>query len=364
MRINLRRDLDESYDLVFGNGLFSQIASDLKERPQGDKYAIVTDSNVRKLYAESLERALENEGLWTEIFSFQAGEQNKTIDSCMKVMGEMSRLKYGRDTVILALGGGVVGDMAGFIAAIYNRGVPYIQIPTTVLAQADSSIGGKTGVDTEYGKNLIGSFKQPEKVYVDVATLQTLSEREYGAGLAETIKHAIIQDAEFFSYLQENIGVVLERSPESSLYIAKNNCRIKGTVVEADPHEEGLRRILNYGHTVGHAIEKLSNFEVPHGEAVSVGMMVAGRVAHQLKYFAQEELESQRKLLTAAGLPIRIPEGISHQSIIEVTSRDKKAKEGRARYVLPAGIGKMHEFDGAYAVHVDNEVIMSALEQT
>jgi 3-dehydroquinate synthase len=364
MRIKLKHEIDESYDIIFGNKLFPQIALDLKGNPLGSRYAIVTDSNVRGLYAKSLEDALRNEGIETQTFTFEAGEQNKTIDSCMKIIGEMSRLKYGRDAVILALGGGVVGDMAGFMAAIFNRGIPYIQIPTTVLAQADSSIGGKTAVDTEYGKNLIGSFKQPEKVYIDVATLKTLSKKDYKMGLAETIKHSVIQDVEFFKYLQDNVGIVLERSSESSLYIARNNCRIKGNVVEIDPHEKGLRRILNYGHTAGHAIEKLSDFELSHGESVAIGMMVAGRVAHQLGYFAQEDLESQSRLLTAVGLPITIPNGISNESIVEVTSRDKKAKDGKARYVLPISIGRMHEFNGEYAVHVDNTVVMNALQQT
>lgn len=364
MRIHLKREIDESYDLVFGNGLFPQIASDLKRNPLGSRYAIVTDSNVRDLYAESLADALRSEGIETDTFSFAAGEPSKTIETCMRIMGEMSRLKYGRDVAILALGGGVVGDMAGFMAAIFNRGVPYIQIPTTVLAQADSSIGGKTAVDTECGKNLVGAFKQPEKVYIDVATLKTLSERDYRNGLAETIKHGIIQDAAFFRYLRENVEKILERSPESSFYIARNNCRIKGTVVERDPHEVGMRSILNYGHTAGHAIETLSGYELSHGEAVSIGMMVAGRIANQLGYFAPEDLDAQRALLTAVGLPITIPEAISDELIIESTSRDKKAKDGRARYVLPVSIGRMHEFDGAYTTHVDDDVVRSALQQT
>lgn len=363
MRINLESRVDESYDLIFGEDLFPQIARDLKESPLGSRYAIITDSNVRPLYGDSLETALKNEGLNVEIFSFEAGEQNKTIDTCMAIMRDMSKSKYGRDSAILALGGGVVGDMAGFIAAIFNRGVPYVQIPTTLLAQADSSIGGKTAVDTEYGKNLVGVFKQPEGVYIDVVTLKTLSETDYRTGLAETIKHGVIQDEDFFRYLQENVGLVLERSSESSLYIAKNNCRIKGDVVEVDPHEKGLRRILNYGHTVGHAIEKLSDFELSHGEAVSIGMMVAGRIARNYG-FPDSDLERQEKLLKEVGLPTVIPNGIVNESIIEVTSRDKKAKDGQARYCLPVSIGKMHEFNGDFATYVDNSIVMNALQET
>src|SRR3989338_6735942 len=246
MRVYLKREIDDSYDLVFGTGLFPQIAKDLKKSPIGSRYAIITDSNVGPLHAGSLEEALRREGIPVHTFSFEAGESHKTIDSCMEMMGKMSRMNYGRDSAILALGGGVVGDIAGFMAAIFNRGVPYIQIPTTVLAQADSSIGGKTAVDTDYGKNLVGAFKQPVRVYIDVATLRTLSDRVYRSVLAETVKHGIIRDEAFFRYLQENSGQVIKQSIDSSLYIARNNCRIKRDVVEVDPDEMVLRKILNY----------------------------------------------------------------------------------------------------------------------
>lgn len=373
LRISLKREVDESYDVVFGNNLFPKIAQDLKNSPLGERYAIITDSNVRQLYATPLKESLNNAGLNTEIFSFEAGEQNKTIDSCMKVMGEMSKLKYSRDIAILALGGGVVGDMAGFMASIFNRGVPYIQIPTTVLAQADSSIGGKTAVDTEYGKNLVGAFKQPEKVYIDIATLVTLSDKDYSSGLAETIKHGVILDKEFFKYLSANTTLMAKRTPEYLLYIAKNNCRIKGEVVEIDPHEKGLRRVLNYGHTVGHAIEKLSvdRYErkesgsyLSHGEAIAIGMMVSGRIANMIGSFSKKELVKQEQLLIVAGLPTKISAEFSNEAIIEITSRDKKAKNGQARYVLPSTLGTMCEFDGVYATYVDNKIVEDALQQT
>lgn len=373
MRVSLRREIDESYDLVFGQELFPQIARDLKQKPVGERYAIITDSNVRELYAESLEGRLRGEGLTAAIFSFEAGEPNKTMGNCLRIMGEMSGLKYGRDAAILALGGGVVGDMAGFMASIFNRGIPYIQIPTTLLAQADSSVGGKTAVDTEHGKNLVGAFKQPERVYLDIATLATLTARDYVSGLAETIKHGVIRDAEFFRYLSENAALMAGRTSEFLLSIAKNNCRIKGGVVEIDPNERGLRRILNYGHTAGHAIEKLSvdRYEkeesesyLSHGQAVAIGMMIAGRIANALGYFPQEDLTKQEQLLHAAGLRTKVPPQISDDNIIEVTSMDKKAKNGRARYVLPVAIGKMHEFNGVYATYVDNKVVRDALQQT
>ena len=373
MRVYLKREIDDSYDLVFGTGLFPQIAKDLKKSPIGSRYAIITDSNVGPLHAGSLEEALRREGIPVHTFSFEAGESHKTIDSCMEMMGKMSRMNYGRDSAILALGGGVVGDIAGFMAAIFNRGVPYIQIPTTVLAQADSSIGGKTAVDTDYGKNLVGAFKQPVRVYIDVETLRTLPDREYRSGLAETVKHGIIRDESFFRYLQENSGLILEQSADSSLYIARNNCRIKRDVVEVDPDEMGLRKILNYGHTTGHAIEKLSvdSFEsgksttyLLHGEAVAIGMMVAGRIAIALGYFSQSDLRQQEQLLKTFGLPVVVPNEMPNESIIEVTLRDKKVRDGKAQYVLPVSIGKMNEFGGAYTTYVSNDVAMEALQQT
>ncbi|MBS3051151.1 MAG: 3-dehydroquinate synthase [Candidatus Aenigmarchaeota archaeon] len=364
MRLTLKREVDESYDIVFGYEMFPQIAGNLRSSPIGSRYAIITDSNVGPLYAEGLEESLRSEGLKADTFSFEAGEENKTLDSCESLVRALVRSGYGRDSAILALGGGVVGDAAGFVAAVYNRGIPYVQIPTTVLAQADSSVGGKTAVDTEYGKNLIGAFKQPERVYIDVATLRTLPERQYRAGLAETIKHGVIQDADFFRYLEENMHIVLQRSPESSLHIAKNNCRIKGNVVEIDPHEKSLRRILNYGHTVGHALERLSGYELFHGEAVSIGMMVAGRISNELGYFPEEDLECQERLLTAAGLPTKIPPSMTDGSIIAASSSDKKAKDSRVRYVLPVSIGRMHDFDGEYAGYVDDKVVIEALRRT
>lgn len=373
MKVSLKRELDDSYNLVFGTNLFPKIAQDLEESPLGSKYAIITDSNVKPLYAVSLEAALKAEGIPAHTFHFEAGEQHKTIDTCRNIIGEMSELKYGRDSAILALGGGVVGDTAGFIAAIFNRGVPYVQVPTTVLAQADSSIGGKTAVDTSYGKNLVGSFKHPARVYIDVATLGTLKAREYRSGLAETVKHGVIRDEGFFRYLQNNPELILGRSEDSSLYIAKNNCGIKRDVVQIDPEEKGLRKILNYGHTAGHAIEKLSvdAFEAGksadyllHGEAVSIGMMVAGEVAVEQGYFSQGDLLQQKQLLEVFGLPTKVPAGMSDQSIIEITSRDKKARNGNAQYVLPVSIGRMDEFNGAYAMYVSNDVVVRALQRS
>ena len=373
MRISLDKKVDDSYDLVFGQNIFPRIASDLRDKKLGSKYAIITDSNVRGLYAGKLSSELNKLGLDNSTFSFPHGEPNKTMDTCMSIMDKMSKHNFGRDSAILALGGGVVGDMAGFIASVYNRGIPYVQIPTTILSQADSSVGGKTGVDTEFGKNLIGAFKQPKNVYIDVATLSTLSSRDYSSGLAETIKHAIIGDEKFFDYLGNNTQLMMSRDSEFLENIAKKNCKIKGEIVEKDVDENGLRRILNYGHTIGHAVEKLSvdrfnrkesdNY-LSHGDSVSIGMMVAGQISNELGFFSSNDLVLQKTLLSFADLETTIPSYISNDDIIGVTSSDKKALNGRVRYVLPISIGKMHSFDGAYAFYVDDDVVIKALDNS
>lgn len=374
LEIILKRQVDESYEIVFGNEMFPKIASDLREKPLGSKYAIITDSNVGPLYADKLKKSLNDENLDASIFTFQAGEPNKTIYTVARLLEEMGEAKYGRDSAILALGGGVVGDTAGFIGAILNRGINTVQIPTTVLSQADSAVGGKTGVDLKCGKNLVGRIVQPQRVYIDVSTLKTLSSREYASGLAETIKHGIIYDKDFFDYLDDNTGTILERSVESSLYIAKNNCRIKGSVVEIDPNEQGLRRILNYGHTIGHAVEQLSvnrarvrptvDTYLSHGAAVSIGMMVAGRIAYEVTGFTKEDLDRQELLLKSVGLPTNVPNWMSPNDIVEITSRDKKAKNGNARYVLPTKIGTMEEYNGTYATYVDNSIVRRAIRNS
>ncbi len=364
LHIDLRRRVDDSYDIIFGEHLFPEIAQYLKTNPIGDRYAIITDTNVAPLHAPALEQALKDERIPYVTLEFPAGERYKRIETCIDLIGELSRLKFDRDAAIVALGGGVVGDMAGFVASIYQRGIPFAQIPTTVLAQADAAVGGKTGVDTPYGKNLIGTFQQPKRVYVDIATLMTLPAHEYENGLAETIKHGIIYDADFFQYLERHMSLLLQRDRDAYLYVAQKNCSIKGEIVAKDPYEHSMRRILNYGHTVGHAIELLSDFQFPHGQCVSIGMIVAGRISHALGYFPAEQLARQERVLQSARLPTTLPEQISDEAILEVTTRDKKAERGNARYCLPTCPGSMCSFDGTYAKHVDECVVLAALRAT
>jgi 3-dehydroquinate synthase len=366
VKVNLSRQKpDFSYEIVIGRDLFPQIADYLKSANLASKYAIITDTNVQKhLHPARLYSALNQKGLESEVFVFEAGEENKTVATWDRISNDIARAGFGRDSSIIALGGGVVGDLAGFIAATFDRGVPYIQVPTTVLAQADSSVGGKVAVDTPHGKNRRGAFYHPKRVFIDIDTLRTLPYAEYANGLAETVKHAIIEDRDYLFYIQENLNLIDSRDPEIFLELAKANCSIKANIVEQDPNEKGPRRKLNYGHTVGHAIEKLSDYKIHHGHAVSIGMMVAARISRNLEYMESKEIAMQEKLLRNLGLPVNIPKEMTADEIIKQTLTDKKAAKGKARYCLPKEVGTMLSFNGQYVTEVPEEVVRSALQET
>ncbi len=353
VKINLSRQKpDYSYEIVIGRDLFPQIAEYLKSANLASKYAIVTDSNVqRHLHPARLYNALNKKSLESQVFVFPAGEENKTVSTWDKISNDIARAGFGR-------------DLAGFVAATFDRGVTYIQVPTTVLAQADSSVGGKVAVDTPQGKNRRGAFYHPKRVFIDIETLKTLPYEEFANGLAESVKHAVIEDRDYLFYIQENLNLIESRDLDIFLELAKANCSIKANVVEQDPNEKGKRRILNYGHTAGHAIEKLSNYQIPHGHAVSIGMMVASRISRDLDYMLSKEVEMQEKLLRNLGLPVTIPLEMDADKIIEATLGDKKALKGRPRYCLPKEIGTMLRFEGDYATEVPEEVVRSALIET
>ena len=364
MRINLVRTVDDSYDLVIGSRLFPRIAAEMKNMNLGVKHAILTDSNVASMYAGTLEKAFENEGLACQTFVSPAGEEYKNLDECKRLYHELAEAKFGRDSVIYALGGGVVGDRAGFISATFLRGVPAVQIPTTTISQADSSVGGKTGVDIPAGKNLVGAFYQPKRVYIDVDTLKTLKADHYVSGLAESIKHGNIEDVEYLLWLSDHASLILAGDTDCLMHMAKTNCRIKGEVVEQDPDEKGLRSILNYGHTLGHALEKLSGYKMMHGDGVSIGMSAAVRIASALSVFSGE-IHAQDEILRKFGLQTKIPDEIlsrfSLDDIINATLTDKKAAGGKVRYALPKRYGAMNEFDGKYKIPVDYATVRAAL---
>ncbi len=360
--ITLRKEENQSYPIIIENGLLSKIPEDLKERNLGDRIALITDTNVSAIYGTLLEKGLTDAGFMAKRIVFPAGEQSKSFEVLEYLVNELSASGFGRDTIIMALGGGVVGDLAGFVAAGFNRGVPLIQIPTTLVAQADSSIGGKTGIDTKYGKNLFGAVKQPEIIYTDPLALKTLPPKQYACGVAETVKHAIIWDSTFFDYLEKNTADILRMTDEALFKLVETNCRIKGTVVEIDPYEKSLRRILNLGHTIGHAVEMLSNYTIPHGYCVAMGILPALRIANEITDFPLRDISRAERLLDKFHLPTKIPSGIKVGDIIRATMLDKKASGGKARYCLPIKIGTMARFERQYVTPVDEDLVRQALD--
>ena len=321
---------------------------------------VVTDENLAS--AGHLQKLLGERDVPTFTIS-PAGEASKTIDTAVSIIEVMEKAYLGRDTLVVALGGGTVGDIAGFAAAVFKRGVPVIQIPTTTVAQADSAVGGKTGVDSSISKNAFGAFWHPAGVYIDVATLATLDDRQFRAGLVESVKHAIIADADYFEFLEANLDAVLERKHDVLEKVAHLNCKIKGGVVETDPREQNLRRILNYGHTIGHAIEAASGFELLHGEAVAIGIIGAGLIEIEMGLTQPGRLDRIRAVLEKLDVPVRLTRNLAEEKLIDLIKRDKKAINKWPKFVLISKIGEVHCKDGQYAVEVAPELVSSVLDK-
>lgn len=288
---------------------------------------------------------------------FPAGEESKRLGTLERICEELVRHGLDRSSFLVALGGGVTGDITGFAAASFMRGIPYVQIPTTLLAQVDSSVGGKTGVNLASGKNLVGAFWQPRLVLADIETLLSLSDRDFREGMAEVIKYGVIWDSEFFTWLEENAAALMAKDVEALSHIVEISCRIKAQVVEADEREGGLRAILNYGHTFGHGIEKVTEYRVlRHGEAVSIGMVAAGRTAALLDLLGADDVRRIERLLTTYGLPVKLPENVNVASLMASFASDKKATGGRPKFVLPTRIGAVK-----VTADVGAEVLAAAL---
>ncbi len=331
---------ERSYPILIGPGLMTQIPEFLQEHPCGNRYFIVTDSNVRELIGEDLLKILEQEGIEAELIDFPAGEEKKNLSTIEQMARQMVRGGADRKSAVIALGGGVAGDMAAFLASIYMRGIPFVQIPTTYLAQVDSSVGGKTGVNLPEGKNLIGTFCQPKAVFADIGSLSTLPQSEIRNGLAEVVKYGMIQDPELFAFLEKNWWDVVNLEPHVTCHIVKRSCEIKADVVARDELEGGLRRILNFGHTIGHAVETVSGYTISHGEAVAMGMVAVCRIAENKGWFSREDRERLVTLLERFGLPATIPAELSRDEIVAALNRDKKAVAGRVFFVLPKAVKK------------------------
>jgi 3-dehydroquinate synthase len=346
---------ERSYPIHIGAGLLAR-GELIAERLRHNRAAIITNTTVAPLYLEPLRHSLESCGIEVVAVTLPDGESHKNWETLNRIFDALLEHRCERTTGLIALGGGVIGDLAGFAAALYQRGVPYIQVPTTLLAQVDSSVGGKTAINHPLAKNLIGAFYQPLAVISDTDTLSTLPARELAAGLAEVIKYGLIRDAEFFSWLEGNMPRLLDRNPEALAYAIERSCANKAEVVALDERENGLRALLNFGHTFGHAIEAGTGYGVwLHGEAVAAGMMAATRLSQRLGLVGPEEVRRVASILGAAGLPVQPPE-FGLQRYLDLMGHDKKVESGRIRFVLLKSIGAAFVSD-----QVPDEALAGAL---
>lgn len=347
---------ERSYPIHIGSGLLSSgelIARDLKL----PKAVIVTNTVVAPLYLETLKTNLIKQKIAVEAIVLPDGEKHKNWHTLNQILDELLKYRAERNTTLIALGGGVIGDLAGFAAAIYQRGAPFIQVPTTLLAQVDSSVGGKTGINHPLGKNMIGAFYQPRAVFADTDTLRSLPDRELSAGIAEVIKYGLIGDTSFFEWLEKNIDSLVERDTDALTHAIKISCRNKASIVARDEREENVRALLNYGHTFGHAIESgLGYGKWLHGEAVAAGMVIAARVSRHMGLVSSDTVDRTVNLLRRARLPVLGPK-LGFQRYLELMGHDKKVEAGKVRFVLLKDIG-----DAFVTAGVPKDVLASVLE--
>ncbi len=334
---------NRSYEIKVGNDLLSRLGAECARLKLGQRCAIITDSNVGKHFASATLKSLSAAGFEPILITVPAGEKSKRIAVVEKCFDQLAKHRAERKSFIVALGGGVVGDLAGFVAATYLRGIPFVQVPTTLLAQVDSSVGGKTGVNLRAGKNLVGAFYQPKLVLCDLDTFKTLPKREFISGLAEVIKYGIIFDAKLFAQLERDLSKNLKRDPKTLSQIITRCCEIKADVVSQDETETGLRAILNFGHTVGHAIENSFGYgKFLHGEAISIGQVAAAKLSQQILGLPVNEVERIEKLFAQAGLPTRIKlNSIQRKKLFAAMKLDKKVSAGEIKFVLAEKIGQV-----------------------
>jgi 3-dehydroquinate synthase len=333
---------DRSYPIYIGGAILSRVGEFLRRAGFHGKVAVVSNPTVAQFYLEPVHKSLAQSGFEVISALVADGEEYKNLESLAAIYDRLVRARIERKSCVLALGGGVVGDLAGFAAATYLRGVPYVQVPTTLLAQVDSSVGGKTAVNHRDGKNLIGAFYQPRLVLIDVEVLRSLSRRELVAGLAEVIKYGIIEDADLFGLLENEIDRLIGLDLELLIRVIARSCAIKARVVEQDERDDDYRAVLNFGHTVGHALERATGYgEILHGEAVGIGMVKAAAISLRHGFCDHPSLERIRRLIAKAGLPVELPKIVAKQSLIQGMEVDKKSADGKIKFVMCAGIGKI-----------------------
>ncbi len=351
-----------SYPILIGQGIIADLGLSLSSIAFPRKVSIVSNQLVFSLYGEAVIKSLEQSGFTATVILIGDGEAYKTQETLATVYDQFVAADMDRSCGVIALGGGVVGDLAGYAAASYMRGIACIQVPTTLLAQVDSSVGGKTAVNHPKGKNIIGAFYQPQLVCIDVDVLSTLAEREYLSGLAEVVKYGIIRDLNFFNWLDSNSEALLNRDSDALTYAIKTSCQIKANIVEIDEKESGIRAFLNFGHTFGHAIETLTGYKsFLHGEAVSIGMVVASKVSERQGGCSASDVAHIITLLQRFKLPV-IPPSFSLESYIESMMHDKKVKEGRLQMVLNRGIGQAEIVDIADPISLLEPVFLTLMK--
>ena len=344
IKANLKSQKDDSYSIIIEDGLLKKVGSYLKKNTIGTKYAIISDTNVGKLYGRTLSAQLAQNGILCEVLTFPSGDRSKRLEIVEKLADRMLKKKFDRHDAIITLGGGVPGDIGGFLASIYMRGIPYIHIPTSVVGMTDSSIGGKTGVNLAGGKNLIGRIEQPKAVLVNPTLLTTLPESDYITGKGEVLKYGAIMDTGLFKLLETSASKILKRQPAILNKIIERSIKNKVSVIAKDVDEKGLRKVLNYGHTLGHAIEKISNYKVSHGEAISIGMKVVNIMASQHNHLSQANASRINNLIDS--YRIIHPKSLStihpknSSKLWNIMKADKKATNGVIQFVIPTTIGK------------------------
>ncbi len=345
------------YDIVFETD-FEALSQELEKLGCGNrKMCIVSDSHVAPLYAQQVKEAASRVGGIVEIYVFPAGEENKNLDTVRKLYTFLIEKHFDRKDCLIALGGGVTGDLTGFTAATYLRGIDFIQIPTTLLAQVDSSIGGKTGVDFDGYKNMVGAFHMPVLVYMNLDTLTTLEDRQYYSGFAEAMKSGLIRDVKYYEWLITNMYEICERRSDIMAQMVRRSCDIKRRIVEADPMEKGDRALLNLGHTIGHAIEKAKGFQLTHGECVALGCVAAAFISWKKGMLSMEEYYEMRDMFVPFGLPITVDD-LDPGQILELTRSDKKREAGHIKFILLTKIGK-----AVVDTTVTDEEILAAVDE-
>jgi 3-dehydroquinate synthase len=340
MEVGLKRNIDNSYEIYIGNGILDRIGMVLGADGSVDRHVIIADTQVEALHKNRVQEAFEKTGLHTDFIAIPTGEGAKDISTVVDVAERLVKLGADRKTCLIALGGGVVGDLTGFTASIYMRGIPFVILPTTLLAAVDSSIGGKTGVDAVAGKNMLGTFYQPKKVFIDLDFLETLSEAVFRGGLAEIIKYGAVESPEILDDVKKAAYKGNLRKNSFLKRIVMESCLIKKRIVELDERDRGLRRILNFGHTVGHAIESASGYVLSHGESVAIGMVVAARLSEKLHGLPSSGREAIVETVEAVGLSNRIPQGISTEDILARLSLDKKKEGDTVHFVMLRRLGE------------------------